>query len=158
VGDFLGLALGVTSSTFANPFQAAGVGIAVAGLGAIGGLCYLAGGFTFILFLRAVALAIKRRDLAGSLKIFLIIVCSLGALAVLVGGVAIAVVGVAASSSGAVSPSPGGPPPSAFVGGALAFLALVCIGGVVGLGMSIWYIILLVQVRGAVLEYASRRG
>jgi hypothetical protein len=156
IATIFSLAFGITGGFFMSPFGGTGAMIAVSGLNLIGNLCYLAGFITFILYLRAVAMAVKRKDLGKQLRAYLITMVSLTVVSILLFGLALAVVGASAFSGfgGGAPPSPGAA--NAMAGGFIAVAVLGCLGGVVGLGLSIWYVILLVQVRRAVLNFARR--
>jgi predicted Zn finger-like uncharacterized protein len=155
--NFLGLAFGAAGgSMFANPMAGTGALLAINLLNLVGGLCWLVGSIIFILYLRAVAIAVKRKDLGKQMWAFLITAVSVFLVGVLLAGVAIFVVGATAFSSfgGGGQPSPGAA--SAMAGGMIGLLGLACLGGIVALGLAIWYIILLVQTRAAVANFAHR--
>jgi hypothetical protein len=157
VSGLLGPILGVQGGTFTNPMAAAGAGIVVAALNLIGLLCYFIGGILFILYLRALAIAVKRKDLGKQIQTFLIVAASLTGVGIVTMGISFAVVGAAFFSSAGARGGPSAGAANAAAGGALAMLGIGCIGGLAGLGMAIWYTILMVQVRGAVRSFARRR-
>jgi predicted Zn finger-like uncharacterized protein len=157
----LDIATGVGNSLSANPLAAFGGGFGTipmmiaAGFNLIGLLCYMSGFVAFVLYLRALALAARHRDLANALKIFLISVCSVSTVLFVMAAIAVAVLGFAFLSAGpgaGAGPAPG--QVNAAVGGVLATGGLICLGLLAFVGLGIWYIILLIQVRFAVVEYA----
>ena len=157
LSNVLSLALGISGGgIFANPFAGTGATIAVGGLGLIGALCWLAGMVVFILYLRTVAISVKRKDLGKLLRAFLITAVSLVVAGLVLFGIAVVVVGATAFSSFGQLGRPPIPRAANAAGGRDdrgGGGGLLCLGGVVFLGLFIWYIILLVQVRGAVMNF-----
>jgi hypothetical protein len=166
-GSVVDIATGVGNTLSANPFATIGGGLGTvpmmiaAAFNLIGFLCYMAGYVVFILYCRAVALAVRHRDLANTLKIFLISVCSVTTVLFVMGAIAVTVLGLAFLSagpgSGPISGAGGGPAPgqmNAALGGMMATGGLFCLGGLAYLGLGIWYIILLIQLRFAVVAFA----
>jgi vacuolar-type H+-ATPase subunit I/STV1 len=160
-GSVIDIATGVGNNLSANPFATFGGGVGsvpmmiAAGFNIIGVLCYMAAFVMFILYLRALALVVRHRDLANTLKIFLISVCSVTTLLFVMGAIAVAVLGFAFLSAGpgaGAGPAPG--QVNAALGGVLATGGLMCLGGLAYLGLGIWYIILVIQVRFAVVAFA----
>jgi hypothetical protein len=156
LSNFLSLALGMGGGLFVNPLTGGASAILVGGFGFIGGLCQLAGMIVFVLYLRAVAFAVKRKDLGKLLRVFLISVISAVAVGIVVATIAVAVVGTAAFAGLGRGGQPGAGAANAMAGGFIAMAVLGCIGFLVGLGLAIWYIILLVQLRAAVMSFARR--
>jgi hypothetical protein len=145
-----------------NPLSSLGGGfgtiatIVSAGLNLIGSLCYLAGFIVFILYLRGVARAVRRKDLANNAKYYLIIVIVAVIVAVVLGGMAVAALGFAAVTGSGPGGQPGAGATGAAIGGGLLFLGLTCLGSVGSLALFIWYIVLLFRMRSAVLDFARR--
>jgi hypothetical protein len=147
---------GATASPL-NPMAAIGGGIAGISVGLLAMLCAFAGFITFVLFLRNVAVAVRRKNLAKTLMMYLwtSIGCAVGGF--LLVGVAIAVMGVAVFSAAS---SNSGPSAGAATGAAAGFMAMVgigCLSLIVAIGLWVWYIILLFQVKGAVNAFARGR-
>ncbi len=150
VGQVVQMASGMSPAALSPMAMGAG-GI----LGIFSLLSYCAGFVVFILFLRAVALAVRRRNLAKALMAYLITWASAIGLGVVMALIATAVMGVALfSGAGAGRPAPGAA--GAVMGGAVAMMGLFCLGAVGFFGLGIWHVVQLVQVRGALASYAHR--
>jgi predicted Zn finger-like uncharacterized protein len=110
--------------------------------------------FTFLLFIMAIARCIRDYALEKSAKT-LTILSGVGLVGAVIWFVlSIAFVGMAAAS--AMSHAPGTSPSAAANTGALAMLACSCGMAILGIVIFVWYIIVLVQARGA-LAYAAGR-
>lgn len=125
----------------------------------LAGLAALAGGILWIFFLRAVCVAVKNHDLARTLVVYLISVVVYVVVAIGLGCILILVVGASmASILGGVSSGRTTVGQAQAAGNvSIAMLAFFwCAVGLVGLGLYIWYLVLLHQVR-AVVDRAARR-
>lgn len=141
-----------------SPFASIGSGIAGMSVGGIGALLAIAGIIVFMLFLRAVALAVKARQVANGIKTWLITMAISTGVGILLMIVGFAIAGAAMFS--ALGGGGGSPPSSGaaagLAGGALLMGAVGCILGVMALALFIWYVIILFQVRGAIDRYLRR--
>jgi hypothetical protein len=161
-GSILTLVTGVGGAFSMNPFASFGGAFATIPLmigaivGLLGNLCYLAAFVCFIVYLRGVALAVRRKDVANNAKYFLIILVVMVGLGVLLTAVAVGALGFAAVSGSSPSGRVGTTATTAAIGGGLIVAALGCLGVIGYIGMFIWYLVLLFQVRSAVLPYAGR--
>jgi hypothetical protein len=156
IGNIVMTVIGVTASPL-NPMAAIGGGLAGMSVGFLGMLCSFAGFITFMLFLRNVAVAVRRKNLAKSLMTYLwtSIGCAVGGFLLI--GAAIAVMGVALFSAASSNGPPSAGAATGAAAGGLAILGLGCLSAVVFLGLFVWYIILLFQVKGAVNAFARGR-
>ncbi len=154
--DFLTFALGISNGWFANPFAGSSVAKILQLSQLFGGLLGLAGFFVFILYLRGVAIAVKRKQLGNQVKVYLITVICSQVVAVLMVVMFFVVQGVAISgAAAALTPSVSS---SGFTEASQAATGILgCLGGLIALALAIWYVVLLVAgLRGAVLEFARR--
>lgn len=120
----------------------------------IGGIVGVGSHVTFVMFMRLVAEEIRKRSLAQSLLTLIIVISVSGGCLIL--SRIIALVGVAGGGAAAAA----GNPAIGFgaMGGAgMASGALGCIFAITAIASVIWFIVSLVQVRGAVLQYNRRR-
>lgn len=158
VGNIVSFVSGVGGGVSMNPAALMAGGMAGMILGIVGGLCSLSGFVTLVLFLRNVATAVKSKGLAKGFMAFMITAISLVVVLILLTVVAIAVLGVSAFSAPS-TPAPGAAPgmPTGVMAGAGLLAGLSCLAIFGGLGMLLWYVILLVQLRGAVAGYARMR-
>ncbi|MGH9677909.1 MAG: hypothetical protein ACRD36_12465, partial [Candidatus Acidiferrum sp.] len=157
LSTILGFLMGFGPAAFGAFGATAGSGAgAIAAIGAnlLGGLCGIAAFITFILFLRAVAVAVRRKELGKSLFTFLMVTVGGGAFVAIALIAAVAVTGLGVWSAGNAGPSAG--PGAALAGGMIMFVGLFCLGLVFGLALFIWYIILLLRTRAAVDSYLRR--
>ncbi len=154
VGVVSGIAPGMGFSM--NPMTAVGTGVLAVILNGLAYLALLGGSVTFILYLRGVALAVRRASLARQLRAFLITAASLVGVAVLLVGIAAVVAGAGFYSMQGSRRPPTGAGANAAMGGVFAITGMFCLGTPVALGVYIWYVILLVQVRGAVADHVRR--
>jgi hypothetical protein len=139
----------------ANPFAALAA-VSVSGiLSIIGAFVWLADFIVFTLFLRGTALNIRKHGLAETAKYLLIFGLTIVGLFVVALGVGLLAVGAGAMAAGAGGNAPVG---GAMAGGVIFTGLCVCVDALMALGFFIWYIINLVQLRVAVVEYADRRG
>jgi hypothetical protein len=161
LGNAVGLATGAGfGRTGVSPLGAVGGGagslFAVLGL-----LAAVAGFIVFMFFLRSVAFAVKARAVASAIKTFLIAVAIAIGVSMLLGVVMVALAGAAlfsALSSTAVGPSAQGvgAATGTAAGVMMIGLALGCVLLLAGLGMFVWYVVILFQVRGAIDRYLRR--
>lgn len=122
-------------------------------------LAALAGGILWIFFLRSVCVAVRNNELARTLVVFLISAAVYVVVAIGLGCILLLIVGASmASLFGGVASgrtSVGSARAAANISGAL-LIGFWCVIGLVGLGLYIWYLVLLHQVR-AVVDRAARR-
>jgi hypothetical protein len=142
LGSFAPLLEGGGGGTPAN--AVAGTGLTLT-LGLTGAACYLAGLVAFILFLEALALAMKRDHLDKLLRSFLIVLLPAAAVGLLLALISAA--SVAGSSGRGVAP--GG-------SGFTLMLLMTCFELLAACGLCVWYMVLLVQVRRAVRGFARQ--
>ena len=135
------------------------IGFSGQGLSAMIGLAEFV---CFFLFLRGVAVALKKDGLAQNVLIYMISVPIYWALAVV--SIIIFVVASGAALFGALSSSAGTNNPSAAAGNMAGAGAAVLIAGItcwgllalIGLALFVWYVVLLYQVRGALDRWIDR--
>jgi hypothetical protein len=135
------------------------IGFSGQGLSAVIGLAEF---ICFFLFLRGVAVALKKDGLAQNVLIYMISVPIYWALAVV--SVIIFVVATGAAMFGALSSSAGSNNPSvaagnvAGAGAAMIIAGITCWGllALIGLALFVWYVVLLYQVRGALDRWLDR--
>jgi hypothetical protein len=128
----------------------------------LGFLCSVLWWFIVGFYTRAIGMALRNYSVAGTAKGYLIALGICIALVLLLVVVAIATVGLvglnvanqmgAAQAGKAQGPGAAG---GAMAGGAIVLCGLGCIDFLLAIGVVIWYIVMLVQARGAI---ALRRG
>jgi hypothetical protein len=137
----------------ASPFSLGGGGGAGMSAAGLGSLLTIAAFVVFLFFLRSVALAVRARSLANTIKTYLIAAAISIGVGILLSGIAMAVAGAALFSMigrGGPPTAGGGAVAGTAAGAVLAMVAVACIMVPVVLGMFIWYIVILFQVRGAI--------
>jgi hypothetical protein len=140
----------------APPGAAAAIVLVVLGL--VGFVVGLASYFTFGLYVRSIGFCLRDDSLAGSAKGWLVALT----ITVIVGLIAtVAAFALAGAALWAMAqgrqPGPGGQPGAALGGGMIAVGGLACLIGIGFLALLIWYIVLLVQARGAISTRTSRQ-
>jgi predicted Zn finger-like uncharacterized protein len=160
--NMIGMLISLVSYGMAmsSPFAMMGLGLGLnPAIAILSFLATLAGGILWIFFLRSVCVAVRNNELARTLVVFLISAAVYVVVAIGLGCILILVVGASmVSLFGGVASgrtSVGSAQAAANVSGAL-LIGFWCVIGLVGLGMYIWYLVLLHQVR-AVVDRAARR-
>jgi hypothetical protein len=150
----------ITAVSAANPFGFApsmeGMGFGLITVG----LSYIVRLATFIVslfYMRAVCQAVKKEKMASTVVTYMLSVGGFVFASIVITVLMWALVGASFFAATSAS-SPGAAINSARTAGALMLVAcgLACVMGLVYLGLFIWYIVLLFQVKGAV-EYYIRR-
>ncbi len=134
---------------FSGVLQAVGAARAGVVFGVLGNVAGLAQFFCFLFFLRGTAGAVRQANLAAVLLIHTL--AWVGFAGLFLVDLAIGFLTVGPSIFPGLGPPDAGPPagvPAA--GGALLFAAASCLTGVAALGMAVWYILIVHQVRDAV--------
>jgi hypothetical protein len=139
----------------ASPWgMAAGSGFAAA-ISLLASALMIAYYFVFLSFLRSVAFAVKDRWLAGVIKSYMITLAALLGSGVLLFLLVLLIVGASALSAfGGGGMTPGGT--RAAAGSVLIAGSLGCVMLLALLGLFVWFIVLMFQVRGAVDDYLER--
>jgi hypothetical protein len=148
----------VLGMAFANPLSTLGMGVNPV-LSVLSGLTSLAGFIVWIFFLRSVCVAVKNNDLARTLVVFLISSVVYVVVSIALWCILALIVGASLVTLGGGVVSGRTSPGSAQAAGnvSLAMLTIFgCVIVLVGLGMYIWYLVLVHQVR-AVVDRAARR-
>jgi hypothetical protein len=120
----------------------------------IANLMSFAGLIVFLFFLRSVAISLRNQGLTQTVQYLLI----LGAV-MFVGGIAMLGLSMFVVA-GAAAVAPGQPRAAgdAFAGMGALMLVCMCAEGILALVWFFWYVGTLVQVRGALTDYISRRA
>jgi hypothetical protein len=136
-----------------NPFAAIG-NLQAMGMAAIlellGHIIHLATFITFLFFLRAVCQAVKKDKMGTTIVTYMLVVGGVVFLAIVVTVLFVALAGAVAFNTTTVRGAQG----VASLG--LLLISFWCLLGLAFLGLFIWYIVLVFQVKGAV-EYYIRR-
>jgi hypothetical protein len=140
-----------------NPALGLGGSGAAIGLALLGMAAGIASYIVFLFFLRSVAFAVRQPDLARTIRTFLIAVASALGATIVAYGLMIALVGAAVVSSfGGGGRAPNQAAAGALGGVMILFMVFGCVFVVAGLGLFVWYIVILHQVRGAIDRYLRR--
>jgi hypothetical protein len=136
-----------------NPFAAIGslqsLNMAAV-LELLGYVIHLAAFITFLFFLRAACQAVKKDKLGTTIVTYMLVVGGVVFLAVVVSVLIVALAGAVAFSSTSIRGAQG----AASLG--ILLIGFWCLLGLAFLGLFIWYIVLLFQVKG-VVDYYIRR-
>jgi hypothetical protein len=134
----------------------AGTGISVA-MGLLSLVCSIAWFVVFCLFLRSIALTVRNRGLADTIRTFMISVGAFLGAAIVLGAIMFAIIGAAlVSTLGGAGGPPSRSTANAFGGAMLVncFFALALGGG--ALALFVWYVVILHQVRGSLDRFIRR--